>query len=241
VTTGSEAHCWGRNLGGQLGDGTTTDSPTPVRVVGGLRFRSVGLGSNHSCGVTTSHVAYCWGFNDVGQLGDGTEDIIRPTPVPVAGGLRFRQVISGGDGSATTCGVTMSHVAYCWGFNSHGQIGDGTGTNRLEPVPVAGGLAFRQVKPGSIHTCGVTTTHVAYCWGFNAFGELGDGTTIISVQPAPVLGELAFGVVDATGHHTCGVTTSHVAYCWGRNNFGQLGDGTTTDRLEPVPVATPAS
>lgn len=106
----------------------------------GLRFRRVGLGSNHTCGVTTSHVAYCWGFNDVGQLGDGTEDIIRLTPVRVAGGLRFRQVISGGDGSGHTCGVTTSHVGYCWGRNNFGQLGDGTTTDRPTPVPVAGAM-----------------------------------------------------------------------------------------------------
>jgi alpha-tubulin suppressor-like RCC1 family protein len=237
VTTGDVAFCWGRNFAGQLGDGTTTDRLIPVRVRSPIAFRTIGLGANHSCGVTTTNVAYCWGFNDVGQLGDGTQDNVRLRPVRVAGGLRFRQVISGGDGSGHTCGVTTDNVAYCWGLNSFGQLGDGTNSNRVRPVLVARGLAFRQVKPGSTHTCGVTTSDVAYCWGSNGFGELGDGTTIIRLRPVRVVGGLAFRLVSATGHHTCGVTTRSRAFCWGGNEFGQLGDGTTSNRLTPGAVA----
>jgi alpha-tubulin suppressor-like RCC1 family protein len=49
-------------------------------------------------------------------------------------------VISGGDGSGHTCGVTTSHVGYCWGRNNFGQLGDGTTTDRPTPVPVAGAM-----------------------------------------------------------------------------------------------------
>ena len=85
VTTGDVAYCWGANGVGQLGTGTSTGperctdfgsefpcSTRPVRVVGGLAFRSVSAGGGHTCGVTTSNVTYCWGSNESGPLGLGT-------------------------------------------------------------------------------------------------------------------------------------------------------------------------
>lgn len=92
----------------------------------------------------------------------------------VAGGLRFRQLAAG---FFQTCGVTTNNVAYCWGRNDVGQLGDGTTANRLLPVPVAGGLRFHQVSAADFHTCGVTTGSQAHCWGRNFGGQLGDGTT----------------------------------------------------------------
>ena len=86
MTTGGVAHCWGWNLYGEVGDGTTTQRLTPVAVAGGLpfSFTVASLASFHTCGVTTGSVAYCWGYNYYGQLGDGTTTD-RSTPVPVAG------------------------------------------------------------------------------------------------------------------------------------------------------------
>ena len=72
VTTGGAAYCWGDNGYGQLGDGTTTQRPSPVRVAGALTFRAVSAGSSHTCGLTTTRLAYCWGDNFRGALGDGT-------------------------------------------------------------------------------------------------------------------------------------------------------------------------
>jgi alpha-tubulin suppressor-like RCC1 family protein len=102
--------------------------------------------------------------------------------------LSFRQ-ISGGD--RHTCGVTVDNVAYCWGGNFFGEVGDGTTSERLVPTRVAGGLAFRVVGSNGFHTCGITTTTTgarAYCWGLNDFGQLGDGTSgSIRTRPVAVL------------------------------------------------------
>jgi alpha-tubulin suppressor-like RCC1 family protein len=61
----------------------------------------------------------------------------RGRPTLVAGGLRFLEVYAGG---AHSCGITTTNRAYCWGSNSFGQLGDGTTTQRLTPVPVAGAM-----------------------------------------------------------------------------------------------------
>jgi alpha-tubulin suppressor-like RCC1 family protein len=136
VTTAGAAYCWGRGYSGELGDGTTTYArSSPVAVQGGLTFAQVSAGAHYSCGVTTVGAAYCWGDNGGGQLGDGTTTTDRTSPVLVRGGLTFAQVSAG---SGFTCGVTLDGVAYCWGENIYGQLGNGTTTNSSVPVKVAG-------------------------------------------------------------------------------------------------------
>jgi alpha-tubulin suppressor-like RCC1 family protein len=242
VTTDDRAYCWGENTWGQLGD----DAPgfarlAPVRVLGGLRFRHVSAGFDHTCGVTTDDRAFCWGVNQAGQLGDGTS-ASRPTPVAVAAaGRRFRQVRAG---SAHTCALTDSDVAFCWGNNLYNQLGDGTTTNRPLPVRVLGGLHWSLLNGGNRHTCGVTTENRAYCWGSNmepegTGGQLGDGTTIDRPRPVAVSGGLLIRQIDASigVGHSCAVTTANRAYCWGTGFSGQLGGGTATMELVPVAVA----
>src|SRR5437773_11781124 len=63
LTTDGAAYCWGRGASGQLGNGSTTDSPNPVAVSGGLTFSALTTGNDHTCGLTTSGAAYCWGSN----------------------------------------------------------------------------------------------------------------------------------------------------------------------------------
>jgi alpha-tubulin suppressor-like RCC1 family protein len=161
VTPFDVLFCWGDNSRGQLGDSTTANRLTPVRVrASGLRFRQVTGGSEYTCGVTPDNRAYCWGRNDHGRLGTGTFNQPSLTPTKVKGGIRFRAVTAG---LFNTCGVTPENLAYCWGWGAF--LGDGTTTDRRLPVPVVGGLFFRQVDVGEQHTCGVTTGNRAYCWG----------------------------------------------------------------------------
>lgn len=202
-----------------------------------LTFEQVAAGGVHTCGVATDTRGYCWGGNNSGAVGDRTTTQ-RQTPVLIVGGLQFRQISAGSGNGGTTCGVTIAYKAYCWGANNYGQIGDGTTTTRLRPVPVAGGQLFRRIDSEFFHTCGVSyPDNKAYCWGYNFYGQLGDGTTTNRLKPAAVVGTLRFRLVSTGGVHTCGVTTNDRAFCWGWNRYGQIGDNTTTiRRLRPTLV-----
>ncbi len=127
-----------------------------------------------------------------------------------------------------TCGQDGSGVAYCWGQNSFGQLGDRTTTNRSTPVPVAGNLQYTTVVAGGAHACGLTVDGRAWCWGRNNFGQLGDNTLIDRAAPAPVMGDWRFALITAGDRHTCGFTlvqpTQPAALlCWGSNEWGQSG------------------
>lgn len=145
----------------------------------------------------------------------------------------WTQITAGG---VHSCGLVSGGNAYCWGSNSRGRLGDGTRTDRHEPVAVSGGYSFEQIDAGGAHTCGLTADGTAYCWGFNSRGQLGDGTTTDRSEPVSVTGGHSFVEINAGRDHTCGRTDGGTTYCWGSNEYGRLGDGTTTDRHEPVQV-----
>jgi alpha-tubulin suppressor-like RCC1 family protein len=231
----NRAYCWGNNWAGQLGDGTNTTRLKPRAVVGGLYFKHVRTGGQHTCGITTTNRAYCWGYNAAGELGDST-NVTRLRPARVAAGARrFRQIDTG---NAHTCAVTTAARAFCWGSGG-GALGNGKTYLSYWPRAVAGGLYFERVTAGQ-HTCGETTGGQVYCWGYNEGGQLGDGTTTNRLTPVPVTGGLSFAQVSAGSDHTCGKTADNVAYCWGDNLLGAVGDGTWQNHREtPVLVAGP--
>jgi alpha-tubulin suppressor-like RCC1 family protein len=184
LTASGAAYCWGWNAFGELGDGTTTDRLTPVPVAGGLTFSMLSSSINHMCGITRAGAAYCWGWNALGQLGDGTTTN-RSTPVPVSGGLTFVAVTAGYGGYS--CALTTAGVAYCWGDNRQGQLGDGTTAVHTTPVAVAGNIKFTSVSLAWLHACGISNRGLSYCWGRGSY--LGDGnptgTRLTPVLVAP--------------------------------------------------------
>jgi alpha-tubulin suppressor-like RCC1 family protein len=236
LTSAGGVKCWGWNQYGQLGNGTTTDSLTPVDV-SGLTGGVIAITAHgaHTCALTGAGGIKCWGSNFVGELGDGQScGYICPTPVDVSGLASGVTAITAG--ASHTCAVTAAGGAKCWGDNSVGQLGDGTTINRLTPVDVSGlASAVVAIAGGDWHTCALTAAGGSKCWGWNRFGQLGDGTMIDSSIPVDVFG-LASGAtaLSAGEWHTCVRTDPQGLECWGRNGFGQLGDGTPDN--SPVPV-----
>ena len=234
ITTVGKAYCWGYNGWGGLGDGSNvSQSYIPVPVSGGITFRMISAGSDHTCGVATDNRAFCWGNNDWRQLGTGT--VFTTSPTLVSETLRFNKITAG---ASFTCGISTANETYCWGANSIGQIGDGQKISYgnvyvSTPQKVVGGQAFQSVTLGSQFACALTTVGQGYCWGSNN-SKLGNGTQGVDTSsPAQMAGGLAFQTISAGFGHSCGVTTAFQVYCWGLNGSGQLGS-TVANGSNPV-------
>jgi alpha-tubulin suppressor-like RCC1 family protein len=130
-------------------------------------------------------------------------------------------------------------LAWSWGCNGSGQLGDGATTNRSSPVSVIGGFTdWCQVSAGQNHSLGVRTNGTVWSWGNNVSGRLGDGTTVNKSSPVLVVGGFTdWYQVSAGGYHSLGVRVpGYSAWAWGCNGSGQLGDGTTVDKSSPASV-----
>ncbi|MEE2677553.1 MAG: chromosome condensation regulator RCC1 [Myxococcota bacterium] len=236
-TLPGDLYCWGRNTEGQLGNGSTVSSSTPVAVVGlGGPVESFSTGRQHACAVLVGGTLKCWGDNVTGQLGDGTNST-RTSPVTISGiGGAVTVVASGFD---HTCVVTASGSALCWGDNFFGQLGDGGAAPESNVPGAVSGLSqgVSGLAAGGFHTCARLAGGTMSCWGDNFYGQLGNATLTDHLVPEPVTG---LGGAVASAHagdsFTCARLVAGELQCWGENLDGQLGDGTTTDRSSPGTV-----
>jgi hypothetical protein len=245
---GGALACWGDNLFGVFGDGSTASRRSPGLVLPGASVAQVGIGRHTICVLDNSGQAHCAGLNDWGELGDGSVPASRPTFAPIAGGLRFMELSAGGSSS---CGITAAGAAHCWGMDALGQLGrdtvfgachaNGSACTRV-PVAVDGGLTFARLWVGQdTHACGITRSGDAYCWGKNTFGQLGTDRPSVPCgapaagfvcvrEPAPVAGGRRFTRLAPGNNATCGLTTAGEAYCWGWRSVSDQRSG-------PVPAA----
>ena len=129
ITAAHQAYCWGENASGGLGLGNTATpvlSPLPVQQ-SGLGYTQVTLGYAYGCALATTSEAYCWGANYEGQNGIGhTPSSASPKPVDKSLNATWTTIHAG---YAHTCGLSSCGDAYCWGWNSRGQLGIGTLTD----------------------------------------------------------------------------------------------------------------
>ena len=242
--------CGGENQTGQLGDGTTSPSPTPVPIASALRFSSVSAGKLHSCAFPrNATLPYCWGDNSEGQLGIGsTDDTL--AALPVVSGVTF-DTLSLVSGAMHSCALSTAGAAYCWGSDAYGQLGRGAvGGRATAPTAVSGGLTFAKLFAGEYHTCGLTSTGEAHCWGRNISGQLGTGVAGAAVAaPTAVTGGLSFRALSLGELHSCGIlagadgvrgttATPGTVYCWGDSEYGQAGTGVFRGNASPLLTPT---
>ncbi len=256
LTTGGGVKCWGENTNGQLGNGTTTDSLTPVDVSGlSSGVAAISSGLFHTCALTTDGGVKCWGTNHYGHLGATSAETCdslacSTTPLDVTGLTSGVAAVSTGWGH--TCALTTGGGVKCWGYNGEGQLGTTSAetcnsfdcsTTPLDVDGLTSGAAAVSVL--DFHTCALTTGGGVKCWGENLYGSLGNGTTTDSATPVDVcaaagcastLSGIAALGSGGSGGQTCVLTTGGGAKCWGQNWWGALG-ATSADTCDATPCS----
>ncbi len=235
--------CWGRNLVGQLGNGTTTESHVPVAVVGFTDSVQPATKTYDawasSCGLHASGQASCWGHREHGQLGDGSGNGGNTPTKKTVVNLADAVQLSAGDDHV--CAVRRTGSVACWGDKGHGRLGNGTTSGYSDvPLTVPGITSAIQVSAGDRHTCVVLATGGVLGWGDRGRGRVGDGSTSSNaLVPVAVPGIANAAQVSAGREHTCVVLLDGTARCWGNNDDDRIGDGSSTsgDQLTPAVVS----
>ncbi|WP_402842945.1 SpaA isopeptide-forming pilin-related protein [Microbacterium sp. GXS0129] len=207
LTTDGEVYTWGINFFGQVGDGTNVDRYAPVRAHLPAGVTATSIAANGAVLVLGSDGnVYAWGNNTQGQLGDGsTVNRNSPVLVSVPAGVTFTSIgLAGG----TAYALTADGIAYSWGSNSSGQLGNGTATNQAYttvpgPVQMPTGVTFTTIGGGSSHAIAQGSDGNTYVWGNNYYGQLGSGLGTLHYAPVPlnrdvVITSVTFGGVAGT-------------------------------------------
>jgi uncharacterized repeat protein (TIGR02543 family) len=263
LNTNGQVYSWGSNEFGNIGNGTTSFTPTHPTLISftgllqdGETIRDVITGQFNTFSVTSNGRVYAWGLNDVGQLGDNSVvNKLIPTLISFPGlnqfddGETIKNVVAD---EYHSLAVTTTGRVYAWGKNNFGQLGDNTLVAKRIPtlisfpagvtiknVAAGGAIAGASSFAGGGHSLAVTTTGRVYAWGSNNNGQLGDNTLVAKRIPTLIsfpAGE-TIDNVTAGGDYSHAVTTTGRVYSWGYNNVGQLGDGTTTNRSTPTLIS----
>ena len=192
----------------------------------------------------------------------GREPATITPPDSASRGIRFSQISASTYNGSFSLAVGSDGNAYAWGYNSLGQLGNGTFSDRNAPVRVKtpdrkaypdlpADFTYLQVSAGGYYSLALGSDGNAYAWGNNGSGQLGDGTSS-SYQTAPVRvktpdrntypdlpADFTYLQVSAGASHSLALGSDGNVYAWGYNSDGLLGDGTSSSRHAPVRVKTP--
>lgn len=220
---------WGRNIAGELGDGTGAPQATPVQVANLSGVVAIAAAGVTSLALKNDGSVWVWGV-DLTSIYPGNSYV----PVQVGGLKGISQISVGGVNSAMalqTDGMP-SGTLWTWGNNQNGKLGDGTTTQRDVPVAVAQGVTAGAA--GFLHAYALKEDGTVLAWGRNTNGQLGDGTTAEKYRPT-LIPSLSGVVTIAAGMLSgLAVEADRTVWSWGDNTYGQLGDGTGTMRTTPV-------
>jgi len=244
LTSTGQVLAWGNNANGQLGNGTTTSSSTPVAVSlpSGTTVTAIAGGARHSLALTSTGQVLAWGYNFYGQLGNGTAtSSSTPVAVSLPSGTTVTAIAAG---LGHSLALTSSGQVLAWGDNFDGELGNSSNVNSSTPVAVSltSGTYVTAIAAGNYHSLALTAFGDVLAWGNNAYGQLGNGTTtnsntpvFVSVPNAAIVTAIAGG-----GSHSLALASTGQMLAWGYNAYGQLGNGTTTASNVPIAVSLPS-
>ena len=254
LTSDGRLYAWGNNGFGSFGDGTTTDSETPVPVdmsgvLASKTITAIAASYATAYALDSTGKVYAWGNGDYGQIGDGGSSRRHsPVAVSTSGVLSGKTITAIAAKGAHCLALSSTGEVFGWGDNPTGVIGDGSTTRRLSPVAVdtsgvLSGKTLVAISTGEYHSVAIGSNGRAYSWGQNSSGSLGDGTTTDSLVPVAVdrsgvLSGKTLIDVACGKHHTLVLSSAGRVFAWGHSNYGELGDASATPRHSPVAVDT---
>ena len=203
---------WGDNIWGQLGDGTTEDRSTPVKVL--EHVRSVSAGENHTYAVLEDNTLWAWGRNVSDAFPDSPELVSSPSPVKI-----MDDVASASTGVCTHLAVKTDGSLWSWGKYA------GNKTNKQCSTPQKIMDNVTAACTGFGHSLALKEDGSLWSWGQNNEGELGDGTGRERLSPVKILTDVVS--MSAGYSFSAAVKADGTLWTWGRNWQGELGDGTT--------------
>lgn len=244
LAAGATLKCWGANSNGQVGDGTTDRRERPTAVVDApVPVTELSLGEVHTCVRGGANTFHCWGDANYGKLGRFTPSNVSYSNRPAAVTGLESPIVALSTFEQTTCAVTDTGGARCWGDNYYGQLGNGVEFSGGSMIDFSGPSRVvslhadvRDIAAGRYHACAAKTDGSVWCWGRNNYFQLADGTTINRTTPVQVAGIDDAVALVAGESFTCVLSAGGGVRCWGRNNVGQIGDGSLEDRGQPVDV-----
>ena len=264
---GGTIRCWGSNLRGQLGHGSTNRGVenTPVKALGIETAVAMSVGFGHTCALLADDpetadededgTIRCWGYNLYGQLGD--HDLETDINIAIVGAAENSPVqVVGIDNAIAisaknthTCAVLEDGTVRCWGYNFYGQLG-------FEPKPI--GSEFRtlqvsripfqipgittaiDVSVGIHHTCAVLEDGRVMCWGRNNHGQLGNGQSGDDEESATPVEVSEIGTaraISSWANYNCALLEDGSVSCWGDFPLGQVIEDSTLSSSTPVQIS----
>ncbi|GAB3428769.1 hypothetical protein [Niabella aquatica] len=230
---------WGDNSYGELGDGTNTNRNVPVRVGTASDWKQVVAGYYHSLGIRSDGSLWAWGFNLTGTLHDGSDPGTKSSNIPVriSTVTDWKQVAAG---LSHNLGIKSDGSLWAWGYNSYGELGDGTNTNRNVPVRVGTASDWKQVVGGNQYSLGIKSDGSLWGWGFNAYGQLGDGTATHRNIPVRIGTASDWKQVVGCYQHSLSIKSDGSLWGWGWSAFLGIGHNKYSDffsQLVPLKIS----
>ncbi|MGZ4033504.1 MAG: RCC1 domain-containing protein, partial [Bacteroidia bacterium] len=188
-------------------------------------------GWEHSLALKNDGTVWAWGDNTYGQLGNGTYTNSN-VPVQVVG-LTGVIAIAGGS-PWNYLALKNDGTVWGWGYNSYGQLGDGTNINRNIPVQVSSVSSIIAIAAGYEYSIALKNDGSVLAWGSNSFGQLGNGTNLSSNIPVPVNSLTGIIFISAGGGTSIALKNDETIWSWGNNAEGELGNGNNTNSNTPL-------
>lgn len=209
---------WGLNDSGQLGNGSQTDSLSPVQVQGLPEIVMITAGLDSSIALDVDGRVWGWGSNRCGQLGNDRLDY-GTTPEMISSLTDIVSVSGGGD---RVLALKDDGTVWTWGCNYAGEIGAGDTAGLIyNPVPtqVVQLSEVTAVFAGLGHSLVVKEDGTLWTWGDNDYGQLGNGTKEAQPSPEQVAGLTRVVAAAAGRHHSIALTEDGSVWAWGADPY----------------------